>query len=341
MLRLGNFPKKSLGFFPTPLIEMPRLSRALDGPVIYMKRDDQTGLALGGNKTRKLEYLLGDALEKGNDTVITAGAAQSNHCRQTAAAAARLGLECHLVLGGEQPVTPGGNLLLDNLFGCHIHWAGENRKGEDLPELFLELQEAGKRPYIIPYGGSNELGALAFAEASLELNRQHHGQPFTHIVFASSSGGTQAGLMLGRRLLDKSYRVVGINIDKGETSEPSLDQQILSLANRTALLLDFNYLFTEQDLVLDSRYLGQGYGIVGDLENEAISITARTEGILLDPVYTGRAMGGLINMIRSGEITRNDIILFWHTGGAPALFDYANRLDLSQSTNQTVPQKTR
>jgi L-cysteate sulfo-lyase len=341
MLRLGNFPKKSLGFFPTPLIELPRLSRALGGPAIHMKRDDQTGLALGGNKTRKLEYLLGDALGKGSDTILTAGAAQSNHCRQTAAAAARLGLECHLLLGGEPPDSPGGNLLLDNLLGCHIHWAGEHRKGEDLPELSRALQAAGKHPYIVPYGGSNELGALAFAEASIELDGQHHGRPFTHIVFASSSGGTQAGLMLGRKLLDKSYRVVGITIDKGGTDQLSFDQQVLSLADRAASLVGIEQPFSEQDIILDSRYLGGGYGIVGDLENEAIAITARTEGILLDPVYTGRAMGGLIDLIRSGEIGRNDCVLFWHTGGTPALFAYASRLDLSQSTNAVIRRTSR
>jgi L-cysteate sulfo-lyase len=340
-VKLYEFPKQALGFFPTPLVELHRLSEALGGPAIYMKRDDQTGLALGGNKTRKLEYLLGDALHKGSDTILTAGAEQSNHCRQTAAAAARLGLECHLVLGGEPPGQPRGNLLLDNLFGCHIHWAGERRKGEDLPELYSELQAAGKRPCIIPYGGSNELGVLAFAEASVELDRQHHGRPFTHVVFASSSGGTQAGLMLGRELLDKTYRVVGINIDKEETDSVSFDQRVLSLANRTAGLLGVQQQFTEQDITLDSRFLGDGYGVVGARENEAIAMTARLEGILLDPVYTGRAMGGLIDLVRSGEIGRNDCVLFWHTGGTPALFAYANRLNLSQSTNAVIQRISR
>jgi len=292
MIRLGKFPKKPLGFFPTPLVQLTRLSRALGGPAIFMKRDDHTGLALGGNKTRKLEYLLGDALAKGSDVIITAGAAQSNHCRQTAAAAARFGLECHLVLGGEQPGQPDGNLLLNNLFGCHIHWAGEHRKGEDIPELEQQLLALGKQPYVVPYGGSNELGALAFAEASIELDGQHQGQPFTHIVFASSSGGTQAGLMLGRKLLDKSYRVVGNDIDKGETGQTPFARQVLSLANRTARLVGLYHQFTESELILNDRYVGEGYGLVGELENEAISITARTEGILLDPVYSGRAMGG-------------------------------------------------
>jgi len=337
-MNLHDFPKTSLGFFPTPIVELVRLSQLLGGPAIFMKRDDLTGLAMGGNKTRKLEYLFGDALFQGCDAIITAGAAQSNHCRQTAAAAAKLGLECHLILGGEVPDRPSGNLLLDQIFGCHIHWAGEHRKGEDIPEIFEKLQAAQKTPYIVPYGGSNELGALAFAEATHELDAQAKGRKFSHIVFASSSGGTQAGLMLGKEILGKSYQVVGINIDKGEAGEPPFNQHIVSLANRAAKLVCLDHEFTERDLILNSDYLGGGYAIIGDLENQAISLTARTEGILLDPVYTGRAMGGLIQMIRSSEIGKGDRVLFWHTGGTPALFAYANGLDLARSAGKKLPQ---
>jgi D-cysteine desulfhydrase len=325
-----NIKKQSLGFFPTPLVELSQLSKKLGGPKIYMKRDDNTGLALGGNKTRKLEYILGDALAQGADTIITAGAAQSNHCRQTAAAAASLQLECHLVLGGQEPDVVSGNLLLDKLFGCQIHWAGKNRKGEDIPQLVEQLKRAGKKPYVVPYGGSNELGALAFVEALKELDAQREdaGLSFTHIVFASSSGGTHAGLMLGNKILEASYKIVGINIDKGEAGELSLDQQILNLVNSTAKSINLTHEFSEEDLNLNSNYVGEGYGVIGKLENEAIALTAQTEGILLDPVYTGRAMGGLIDMIRSGEIKETDNVLFWHTGGAPALFAYADSLDV-------------
>lgn len=164
-----HIARESLGFFPTPLVALSKLSKKLDGPTIFMKRDDNTGLALGGNKTRKLEFIIGDALAKGADTIVTAGAAQSNHCRQTAAAAASLGLECHLVLGGKEPAQASGNLLLDKIFGCHIHWAGANRKGEDIPDIVEQLITQGKKPYVVPYGGSNELGALAFVEAYKEL----------------------------------------------------------------------------------------------------------------------------------------------------------------------------
>ncbi|MBE0441641.1 MAG: D-cysteine desulfhydrase family protein [Psychrobacter sp.] len=327
-----HIARESLGFFPTPLVALSKLSKKLDGPTIFMKRDDNTGLALGGNKTRKLEFIIGDALAKGADTIVTAGAAQSNHCRQTAAAAASLGLECHLVLGGKEPAQASGNLLLDKIFGCHIHWAGANRKGEDIPDIVEQLITQGKKPYVVPYGGSNELGALAFVEAYKELESQRKSMnlSFTHIIFASSSGGTQAGLMLGKKAFNSPCQIVGINIDKGETDKVPFDQYTLSLANRTAKLIGADYEFSESDLILNSDYVGEGYGVVGALENEAIALTAQTEGILLDPVYTGRAMGGLIDMIRIGVIKKTDSVLFWHTGGAPALFAYSNDLDFAQ-----------
>jgi D-cysteine desulfhydrase len=229
-------------------------------------------------------------------------------------------MECHLVLGGEEPAEPSGNLLLDQIFGSHIHWSGGHRKGEDIPELSERLKRAGKTPYHVPYGGSNELGALAFAEASGELDGQGEDRSFTHIVFASSSGGTQAGLMLGKKIHGKTYQVLGIKIDKEDPGEISFDRYVLSLANRTAALAGLNHEFGADDFILNEHYLGAGYGVMGPLEKEAIEITARTEGILLDPVYTGRAMGGLINMIRSGELDKEDRVLFWHTGGTPALF---------------------
>ncbi|WP_339340415.1 D-cysteine desulfhydrase family protein [uncultured Psychrobacter sp.] len=325
-----TLPKASLGYFPTPLIELTRLSKTLGGPNIYMKRDDNTGLALGGNKTRKLEYIMGDALAKGADTVITAGAIQSNHCRQTAGAAASLGLECHLVLGGEEPEQPQGNLLLDKVYGCHIHWTGENRKGEDIPALVAQLKAEGKKPYVIPYGGSNELGAVAFIEAYKELNAQREALKvdFSYIIFASSSGATHAGLMLGNKILQTHSQIVGINIDKGEMDKVPFDEHIVSLANSTAQLIAADYQFTADDLILNSDYVGDGYGVIGELEKEAIALTAQNEGILLDPVYTGRAMGGLIDMIRTGQIKATDNVLFWHTGGAPALFAYADDLDI-------------
>jgi L-cysteate sulfo-lyase len=321
-------PRRSLGFFPTPLVELPRLTERLAGPRIFMKRDDQTGLALGGNKVRKLEFLVGEALAQGCDTLITGGAAQSNHCRQTAAAAAACGLACHLVLGGKPPSVPEGNLLLDQLCGAVIHWTGELRKGEKIPEIAESLRSAGRKPYVVPYGGSNTTGAVGFVEAVRELAQQlsQSGAPITHLVFASSSGGTQAGLAVGKNLFGLNCQLVGIVIDKGASGDVPFVEHITRLANATAERLGARHRFAASELTLREDYLGQGYGVMGELERRAIRLVAQTEGILLDPVYTGRAMGGLIDLIERGELSREHSVLFWHTGGTPALFPYAGDL---------------
>jgi D-cysteine desulfhydrase len=325
-MNIKSLPKVDLGYFPTPVAKLSSLSLELGGPEIFIKRDDLTGLAFGGNKTRKLEFIIGDALAEDCDTVITAGASQSNHCRQTAAAAAQLQLECHLVLGGDEPETANGNLLLDNLLGSTIHWAGDNRKGEDIPAVYSQLKAQGRKPYVVPYGGSNELGAYAFIRAMEELDQQVESNQFSSIIFASSSGGTHAGMMLGKALLKKDFDLVGVAIDKEEMNGVSFDQFILDLVNKTSNLIEADMNFTDQDLILDHNYVGEGYGVIGDAEKEAISLMAKHEGILLDPVYTGRAMAGLIDMIRSGKFSKEDKVLFWHTGGAPSLFAYAKEL---------------
>ena len=327
-MKSNHYKKVSLGFLPTPVVELKRLSQELGGPTLFIKRDDNTGLGLGGNKTRKLEYILGDALGQGADTIITAGAMQSNHCRQTAAAAASLGLECHLVLGGDEPETVNGNLLLDQIFGSHIHWAGDNRKGEDIPNIVAQLTNAGKRVYVVPYGGSNALGALAFLEAMNELQKQLKifEKPLTHIVFASSSGGTHSGILLGKLAFNMAAEILGINIDKDGVNGVSLEQVILSLANEAAEMAGLDQRVLINDVRLNSDYVGDGYAVIGALEKEAISLLARTEGILLDPIYTARAMGGLVDMIRAEKFNKNDRVLFWHTGGAPALFAYSDEV---------------
>jgi D-cysteine desulfhydrase len=302
---------------------LPALSRHLGGPTVVMKRDDQTGLAFGGNKTRKLEFLFGDAVARGADVVVTGGAAQSNHCRQTAAAAAYCGMGCHLALGGREPERMNGNLLLDRLLGARLHWCGERRKGEDIPTICRQLGEQGLNPYVIPYGGSNEIGALGYVEAMRELALQLGTELgcITHMIFASSSGGTHAGLLLGRKMFGIAAEVVGIAIDKGETGEAPLGGHILNLAGLAAARLGMGHLsFAPAELVLREEYTGDGYGVIGDAEREAIALCARLEGILLDPVYTGRAMAGLIDMIRKKEFAAGDTVLFWHTGGGPALF---------------------
>jgi D-cysteine desulfhydrase family pyridoxal phosphate-dependent enzyme len=321
----SSLPRFPLAHLPTPVEDLSALSTKLGGPRLLVKRDDQTGLALGGNKTRKLEFLLGEALAQHADVVITAGAAQSNHCRQTAAAAARAGLACHLVLGGQPPDVPNGNVLLDRLLGAQIHWTGPERRGERLGEVAASLRAQGRHPYVVPYGGSNAVGAMGYVAAMEELSAQlaaSH-QRVDGMVFASSSGGTQAGLVVGARAVGFTAPVIGVRIDKGDPAEAPYEQALADLAGQTARLMGLDAAFTPADFTVNYDYLGAGYGVVGDLEREAIALLAQSEGLLLDPVYTGRAFGGLVDMIRRRVFSANDTILFWHTGGAPALFAYA------------------
>jgi D-cysteine desulfhydrase len=308
-----DVPRRArLAHLPTPLEELPSLSAAL-GRRLRIKRDDCTGLGLGGNKVRKLELLAADALALGARTLVTAGALQSNHCRQTAAAAARLGLNCTLLLTGA-PAPRTGNLLLDELLGAELVFAEDEPREPALAALRAQLESEGRAPYLIPYGGSNDLGALAYALALEELLDQ--GPAPELICCASSSGGTQAGLLLGARLLGYRGRILGLSVDP---PAPALAELVASLATAAASRLGVDERFRADEVEVEDRFLGGGYGVVGALEREAIRQVAREEGILLDPVYTGRAMGGLLALLEAGELRERDI-LFWHTGGAPALF---------------------
>jgi D-cysteine desulfhydrase len=209
-----------------------------------------------------------------------------------------------------------------------IHWTGELRKGEKIPEITEALRSAGRKPYVVPYGGSNTTGAAGFVEAVRELTQQlaSTGESITHVVFASSSGGTQAGLMVGKSLFGLGSQLVGIGIDKGASGDVPYAEHVVQLANATAERLGVPLRFSASDITIREDYLGGGYGVVGELERRAIRMAARTEGILLDPVYTGRAMGGLLDLIERGEFSREHSVLFWHTGGIPALFPYARDL---------------
>ncbi len=309
----------------TPLHPLPRLSAALGGPEIWIKRDDLTGLGLGGNKVRKLTFLVSEALEQNADTLVTGGARQSNHARQTAAAAANVGRQCVLVLGGTADQPPQGNHLLDKLLGAEVRWSGERHLSEALEAETEALRRAGRRPYLIPYGGSNGLGACGYAAAVVELAQQAATQEvsFDAIVIASSSGGTQAGLVLGTRALGLATPIVGISIAE---DAPRFRQRIADLANAAAARLELVLNIQADEVVVNDAYLGAGYGQVSILEREAIQCMARNEGLLLDPVYTGRAFGGLLDLIRQGQFHSGQRVLFWHTGGAPALFAYAEEL---------------
>ncbi len=317
----------SLAHLPTPLEPMERLGAVLGGPDLWIKRDDQTGLATGGNKTRKLELLIAEAQAQQADVVLTVGAIQSNHCRQTAAAAARAGLRCVLVLRGYAPPREQwtGNLLLDDLLGAQVWWAKDDDPLLALEKAAQAERAAGRTPYVIPYGGSNRVGAAAYALAFDELWDQMQAQdlPFDRIVFASSSGGTQAGLIVGAKARGYKGQVLGISVDK---TGGHLRESIAALLAPTAAYLGLDLEFGPEDVLINDEFLGGGYAVLTDAEREAIRLTARNEGILLDPVYTGKAMAGLIGLIRRGEIGRGERVLFWHTGGIPALFAYAAEL---------------
>jgi D-cysteine desulfhydrase len=309
---------------PTLIEVLPRLSEMLGGPKILIKRDDQTGLAFGGNKTRKLEFLVAEALDQGARTLISGGAMQSNHCRQTAAAAARFGLECTLVLTGELPEKPSANLLLDELFGAKVV-AVPDRKDRDriLQETFDNAVAMGKKPYLVPYGGSSPTGALGYAFAMEEFMVQNVHADW--IVFGTSSGGTHAGLVLGQRISGFKGRVLGISIDE---PEEWLKTHVSRLALDASAKMGERIDFGPDDVLANADYCGAGYGVLTDAEREAVQLFAKCEGLLLDPVYTGRAAAGMIDLIRRGFFKKEETILFWHTGGQPALFadKYANKI---------------
>ena len=320
-----KLPRVRLGHFPTPLDELPRLSRALGGPRLLVKRDDQTGLATGGNKTRKLEFSVGEALRRGADTLVTLGAVQSNHARQTAAAAARCGLRCILVLRGHAPSTVTGNLLLDHLLGAQVVFSGERTREEVAERILADEQAAGRHPYLIPVGASDEFGAPGYVAALEELDAQLAERKLhpDRVLFATSSFGTQAGMCVGARALGFKPQIAAIAID---SQRAEVQAGVAGIANRTFRRLGLESSLSPQEVVAYDGYLGAGYAVMGEPEKEAIQLAARYEGILLDPVYTGRAMAGLIDLVRKREIGKGETIVFWHTGGSAALYAYADQL---------------
>ncbi|MGH8983785.1 MAG: D-cysteine desulfhydrase family protein [Acidimicrobiia bacterium] len=306
-----------LAHLPTPLESMARFSDWLGGPRVLVKRDDLTGLALGGNKARKLEYLCAEALAQGCDTLVTGGGHQSNHVRMTAAAANRLGLDCHLAMGSLQPRTLSGNLLLDVVLGATLHYTGAQSYYETesaIEELAARLAGEGRRPFAIPIGGASVTGAASYVAAADELADQlaQIGEKGVDwVVVADGSGGTHAGLLAG---LDPPTRVLGVDVG----TRPDLDEVVPRLATEVAV--HAGRTVPEAETIVDHAHFGDGYGEVTDGALDAIRETARLEGILLDPVYTGKAMAGLIQAVRDGRVAADDSVVFWHTGGAVALF---------------------
>jgi D-cysteine desulfhydrase family pyridoxal phosphate-dependent enzyme len=317
-----NISRLNFAHLPTPIETLPRLSEELGGPRLLIKRDDLTGLAFGGNKTRKLEFLVAEARDQGAKTLISGGALQSNHCRQTAAAAARFGFKCILVLTGDEPKCPSANLLLDQLFDAEIVHVPE-RKDRDriLEQTFERAAEKNMKPYLVPYGGSSPTGALGYAFAIKELENMQT----DWVVFATSSGGTHAGLVLGKHIFRYKGKVLGISIDE---SEEWLKEHVSKLATSASEKLGDHIEFVPDEVIANANYCSAGYGVLTEAEREAIHLFAAHEGILLDPVYTGRAAAGMIDLIRNGFFKKEETVLFLHTGGQPALFadQYANKI---------------
>jgi L-cysteate sulfo-lyase len=328
-MKLSRFPRVRLGHGPTPLEPLPRLSRMLGGPNLYIKRDDCTGLATGGNKTRKLEYLMADALVRNADTVITQGATQSNHARQTAAAAARLGLACHIVLEDRTGYSfddykHSGNVFLDLLYGASVSEVpGGTDMDAAMQRLADRLREGGRTPYVIPGGGSTPVGALGYVTCALELVAQANdsGLVIDHLVHATGSAGTQAGLVAGLQGARAGIPVLGIGV---RAPRPAQEDRVYQLAVQTAELLDVAGAVERDSVVANCDYVGDGYGVPTAGMIEAVTLLARTEGILLDPVYSGKGMAGLIDLVRRGHFTKGQNIVFIHTGGAVGLFGYTH-----------------
>lgn len=327
---LSRLPRVQLAHLPTPMEYLPRLTRHLGGPSIYVKRDDCTGLAMGGNKTRQLEFLLADALSKGANVVVTHGAVQSNHVRQTAAACARLGLSCAVLLetrvaAEDTEYMQSGNMLLNQLFGAKI--VDIVPSGTDMDAAMAAhvsvLLRRGHQPYVIPGGGANALGAIGYVVCAGEILTQQPSGGIGHIVVASGSGGTHAGLVAGLCLGGRAVPVTGISVGTPASEQA---ERVWALSIAAAQLLDADAMVPGSDIQIDDQYRDGGYGIAGPATCDAVRLIARLEGILSDPVYTGKAVAGLIGMIDRGDLPRNVNVVLMLTGGTPGLFAYRTSL---------------
>jgi L-cysteate sulfo-lyase len=328
---LSRFPRIPLAHLPTPLEHLPRLSKHLGGPEIYVKRDDCTGLGTGGNKTRKLEFLVADAIDKGADVIITQGAVQSNHARQTAAAACKVGMTCELIFekrvaDADDAYNNSGNVLLDRIFGANIR---EVEKGSDMnlamEALAEELRGQGKSPYIIPGGGSNPIGALGYVDCALEFLSQanHDGIVIDHVVHATGSAGTQAGLVVGLKASSAGIPLLGIGVNAPKDVQ---EEKVWALAQETADYVGAPGCVERDDIVANCDYVGDGYGLPTKAMNDAVMLLARLEGLLFDPVYSGKGLAGMIDQVDKGYFGDAKRILFVHTGGVAGLFGYSKIL---------------
>jgi L-cysteate sulfo-lyase len=332
-MNLAKFPRVRLAHLPTPLEPMPRLSEMLGGPEIWIKRDDCTGLSTGGNKTRKLEFLMAEAMDQGADMVLTQGATQSNHARQTAAAAAKLGMECHILLEdrtgyNHENYRFNGNVLLDVLHGASIEHRGPGLDmNAEMETVAEQMRAKGRKAYTIPGGGSNATGALGYVNCALEMLNQfvEMGLNVDHIVHATGSAGTQAGLITGLRAMNAGIPLMGIGVRAPKDKQ---EENVFNLAVKTAEKLGCPGVVAREDVVANTDYVGEGYGIPAESTLEAIDIFARTEAILLDPVYSAKGAAGLIDLIRKGHFRSDERVVFLHTGGAIGLTGYTHAFDV-------------
>lgn len=331
-MHFARFPRVRFAHLPTPFEPLERLSKHLGGPRLWIKRDDCTGLATGGNKTRKLEFLMGDALAQGADTVITQGATQSNHARQTAAASARLGLACHVLLQDRtgftsREYTRNGNVVLDHLCGAEIHrHGGTADMNLEMEALAKDLRAKGRKPYVIPGGGSNPVGALGYAEAAMELVGQANakGVKISHVYHATGSAGTQAGFVAGMAALNAGIPTMGISVKQERAKQ---EEDVFALAQKTEAHMGLKGVITREHVAADSGYVGSGYGQPTPGMIEALRLLASLEGILLDPVYSGKGMAGLIDHVRQGKFAKDSDVVFIHTGGAVGIFAYLDTFE--------------
>lgn len=333
--RLSSFPRVRIAHVPTPIEEMPNLTRALKGPKLFVKRDDCTGVAFGGNKARQLEYYFGEACEQGADTILITGAVQSNYVRMAAAVANRLGMKCHIQLEERVPENSelyhtSGNVLLDKLLGAELHFypEGEDEEGADqgLEHIADELRRQGAKPYVIHLGPDHPpLGALGYIDAAIEYlsQTQEMGLKIDEIIIASGSGLSQGGLLFGLRSLGCSVHITGNCHRRDATSQK---ERIASVLEGIGKLLDTTNPVAEKDIVLYDGAMGPGYGQMDDGTREAILLAAQNEALFCDPVYSGKTMAGMIALVRHARFNKDDGLLFWHTGGQPALFAYGEKI---------------
>ncbi len=324
---IENFQRVNLGHFPTPIEHLKSISDYLAGPQIYIKRDDCTGLATGGNKTRKLEFILADALDKNASLVVTVGAIQSNHARQTAAACAKLGLKCLIILEHRLKNAPkiyetSGNVFLNKLFGAELIYCPKDEVIEDYADQIIDERTLkGEKPYFIPVGGSNHFGELGYIECMREIIENQNQDSFSHIVLATGSGGTQAGLIAGKTIYQSDTKIIGISIARDKSTQ---ETKVYQLALNSLKYVQYDAPLRE-DVIVEDGFVGTGYAEPTQGMRDALSLMAIKEGILLDPVYSGKAFDGLVGLIKSNFFKPSDKVLFLHTGGSAAIpaFEWA------------------